>query len=471
MAINIPATVLDGLNKWLESGNWSEHIADVYKDHLYGYREIHDFDTYDELSAKIGQHWGITLRNVITMSFLSRETKSGNVIDVYLKRRGWKEKSIPKAYLKAVRNSVMTLYEVSDIRPGVSFLARDLFMGGDPILVEERIATKSMLPWENFAMRIVDVRGHNIIAGGLLPYDPELAEQVIDKIYQRALILKYGTGILYNEVSKIFGPKKIQDIILDTVLKLSDPVFSEEWLMATEFDPGDVKLPTLIDTNGDLGEFVRLRYSFAIGATQNQLRELLNDAPDMDAASSEIWNWVAPPAEESEARPKQAGTLTYQVHMDSGAAVPGTVKLKGNKLEVDVNSTEWAEKLQERLKDILGDLVSKPFLLHQSVKQAIAEDCDRPAPNEQLELSPEVESQILKNVYDQRYRRLLDEPLSMLDGSSPRAAVKTPEGEKNVVKWMKILETSEARVRQSKPVEPYDFLWMWQELGIAKLRK
>ena len=39
----------------------------------------------------------------------------------------------------------MSLYEVSDVRPGESFLARDLVRGGDPIRVTERTATKTRM--------------------------------------------------------------------------------------------------------------------------------------------------------------------------------------------------------------------------------------------------------------------------------------------------------------------------------------
>ena len=37
--------------------------------------------------------------------------------------------------MMALRNSVMSLYEVSDIITGQSFRARDLLRGGDPVLV------------------------------------------------------------------------------------------------------------------------------------------------------------------------------------------------------------------------------------------------------------------------------------------------------------------------------------------------
>jgi hypothetical protein len=49
-----------------------------------------------------------------------------------------------RAYIEALRRSRMSLYEVSDIVSGVSFLARDLVRGGEPVPVFERSATRSL---------------------------------------------------------------------------------------------------------------------------------------------------------------------------------------------------------------------------------------------------------------------------------------------------------------------------------------
>jgi hypothetical protein len=45
--------------------------------------------------------------------------------------------------MKALSVSVMSLYEVSEIVPGKSFLARDLIRGGEPILISEGTATRT----------------------------------------------------------------------------------------------------------------------------------------------------------------------------------------------------------------------------------------------------------------------------------------------------------------------------------------
>ena len=473
MTINIVAeTVLDGLIEWMWRGRWHNHFRDVFDDHIHAYCDLYDLADFDELSEKIGQHWGNTLYDMVLLDFLSRETEDGNIVDQYLKRRGWKEKALPKAYIKGIRNSMISLYEVSGIRPGESFLARDLILGGDPILVEERTATRSIAQWENFAMRIVEVRGHNIIAGGWLPYKPELSEKVIDLILRHAEDMRTRTDGLFEEHDENPESELSQDLALGKSLKMSAPLFSDAWLMDTVVDPEDEESRTLVNPEGHSIEFVQLCYSFAKGATQEQLRELLNDAPDMNAASSEIWNWTASRDEMPSSRPNQKGELIYSHVLwgaDDDTVVLGSIELKGNTLEGNVNSVERADRLQRRLEDLLGDLVTKPVSVHKTVEQANAEQRNRPAPAKQkVRPPPEIESQIIKDVYDNHYRSALDKPLGMLDNISPRAAVKTPEGKAKVVKWLKILEMHQARSRQSVF---YDFTWMWQELGVANLRK
>ncbi len=211
--------------------------------------------------------------------------------------------------------------------------------------------------------------------------------------------------------------------------------------------------------------------SFAKGTTQKQLGDLLNVAPDMEAASSGIWNWVSLAGEEANPRAKRAGGILDKAHLGSGTLSLAKIELKGQKLFANVNSAERAKRLKSRLKDILGKKVSEPIMVHQTVEQAMATHRAIPAPDEQAVLPPEVENQIIKEFYDRHYRETLDQPIPMLDDTSPRVAAKTPEGQEKVVAWLKVLETGEARMRRSEAIEPYDFLWMWQELGVSHLRK
>ena len=62
-------------------------------------------------------------------------------------------------YITALRTSLMSLYEASDIIPGQSFRARDLVRGGDPVVVSERTATRTLKTWDRIAARIVEHNG------------------------------------------------------------------------------------------------------------------------------------------------------------------------------------------------------------------------------------------------------------------------------------------------------------------------
>jgi len=41
-----------------------------------------------------------------------------NIVDDYLKRRGWRESVAGRRYLQQLRDSVLSLYEVVDVAPG-----------------------------------------------------------------------------------------------------------------------------------------------------------------------------------------------------------------------------------------------------------------------------------------------------------------------------------------------------------------
>jgi hypothetical protein len=106
--------------------------------------------------------WGCAFEDFLTRDF----DDGSNVVDDYLKRRGWKEGASTRAYMAALRTSVMSLYEVSDIVRDTSFRARDLVRGGEPVLISERSATRSLKQWDRIATRDHD-RRHSICVRAL----------------------------------------------------------------------------------------------------------------------------------------------------------------------------------------------------------------------------------------------------------------------------------------------------------------
>ena len=109
-------------------------------------------------ATKIGRSlllagWDMTLWGVAFEDFLGRqfEPDGRNFVGEYLRRRGWNESAPTKAYIRGLRNSIMSLYEASAIVSRQSFLARDLVRGGDPVLISERTATRTLKEWDRIA--------------------------------------------------------------------------------------------------------------------------------------------------------------------------------------------------------------------------------------------------------------------------------------------------------------------------------
>ena len=115
---------LDGLIAWTRRPEWREVMAETLVRHVAkacagADLEIEDlWDVLDDVAQ--GVIWGAAFEDL-----LASDLPDGrNLADEYLKRRGWKEPAPNKHYMRALRTSVMSLYEVSGVVPGVGEAAR-----------------------------------------------------------------------------------------------------------------------------------------------------------------------------------------------------------------------------------------------------------------------------------------------------------------------------------------------------------
>ena len=238
MAIHITDSKLEGVLKWMLREPWLGHFHEAINDHFHAYFDKHDTDNFDQLDEMIGRHWVTQLHLIAINDILSRETEDGNVTDIYLKKRGWKERAVPKAYLRGIRNSVMSLYEARDVRPGESFMARDLFLDREPFRVEERDATKKMVPGQHMAMRIINFRGHWIMANGMLPFEPNLSKVAIKQVHWLAGQAEAGLRKMSSsERSNDPAPEAFRDMALTMTLKVYSHLICDIWLNRTMQDP------------------------------------------------------------------------------------------------------------------------------------------------------------------------------------------------------------------------------------------
>lgn len=91
------------------------------------------------------------------------------------------------------------------------------------------------------------------------------------------------------------------------------------------------------------------------------------------------------------------------------------------------------------------------------------EDADAPP-----EIPPEVQARVIRDLLDRHYHRWPDESLPALAGKTPRQAAADPQSRKPLIDTLKDMERNEERMSRSKDTPPYDFAWLWNELGIER---
>jgi hypothetical protein len=178
---------LSGIIKWCAREDWRPRVDAVMAEHFEPAMKAFGLD-FPKISQALGGTWAVTLWGCAFEDFLTRRFGPGdeNPVEVYLRRRGWKEAVAARTYMIALRTSVMSLYEASDILPGQSFRARDLVRGGDLVVVSERTATRTLKTWDRIAARIVEHNGKMILAGGLLSFTLEASEGLFSRLRDQA---------------------------------------------------------------------------------------------------------------------------------------------------------------------------------------------------------------------------------------------------------------------------------------------
>lgn len=429
-------------------GDWRERLQDVVAEHLMPALEEFEVDQAG-LADLLGEQWSGVLWGCGFEDFLSQHYEDGNIVDLYLKRRGWKETALNRAYFTALRDAPVSLYEVGDVQPGTSMVLRDLLSDAAPVTVREKSATRTLKQWDRIAVRVVPERDHNVISGALLPFRSEAVDFLFAGL-RDALKLKKRNAL-----------RLTRDQLLGCA-----PIFTSAWLFIEIDRALSPAQPQFTNSDGDDVLFHDLRYPLASGVTQQAVAERLDRVKGFLADGPKFWNWLA-------ARKGRGGRAGGGIMLDTqmeGATVLGSVELKGRTLLVTVNSAERVAKVQALIDAAAGDLLKSPLTTIRTVDQMRA-DQRRDGPSEATdEIPPEIARQLMRDHLDKHYRETLDAPIPALGGKSPRQAVRTAAGREKVIEWLKMLENRSAGHGEG-PIAEYDFGWMWVELGLLEHRK
>jgi hypothetical protein len=463
------ANSLAGLQRWVRREEWREAFAETIDLHL-GEACADAGVPFEQLADVIGDHRATIALACAFEDFLTRELDDGrNVADDYLKRRGWNESVSNKTYIAGLRSSVMSLYEISDIVPDQSFLARDLVRGGEPVRVSEKSGTHYLKPWDRIAARIVQAGPRTEMAGGVLPFSREASEVLLAALDDARKKARQETRKVIRQVGLKTDDAQAATALAETeFLRLSAFMFTDVWLddlLSRTLDP---QVPQLCNTDGDDIAFTTVHFPLNALVTAEGVRRALANIPALRPADEFFWNWLGPIAVPGRAR--RPDRQAFATMMDDGTPVLGTVELKDRTLVLEANSPQRAERGRAMLAAALQGMTGNPLVVSGSAEDVETAATAKSA-NSLSGVSPEEAREVIQTFMHRHYTDALDKPVPMLGNKTPRQAAKSAKGREKVAQWLKLLENGNARPDDDSPMAGYDVSWMWQELGVADLRR
>ena len=396
--------------------------------------EAEDDTAYDEFwgellerDDEIDEQWETVSEDVFDAWFwFDRPLPDGRTVAARLLEQATLLPPGQRRFLEAMRHTCLRLYEVTDVRPGVSVTLRDLF-DVLPVTVHEKMASRSMVRGDVFAARIVP-RG----ASG----QPEIEIGImnIPALSRRSLVGEVE-ALRREFVQEHPGESDAQ------FFKDIAPLLHMLWMM----DILDPPMPHLRNFDGE--DLLWTRTMFAV-LDRTRLVAALAAAEDLEAGDDgdKRWHWMGVSGD----KPISLGALHFAA----------------DTLVLETNSAGRGERGRRRLEALAGDAIRHRATTHEDVTQPLqdhartgqAAKMPEPLPRDQVE-------ELALGMYARHYRSWLDLPVPMLGGRTPRVAAKDVAGRAKVIELVRGLEGQyQKALKADQPA--YDPSWMWAELGL-----
>lgn len=344
--------------------------------------------------------------------------------DLFLERERARLNPGERAYLERMRVSHMRLYEVMDVRPEEGLHLVDLWTD-ERVWVRERRATLQVVRWDLLAARVVPgVEGVQVLDGGLYLYPTEAREAILKEL-RRA----------HRRFTRRCPGEDLGDFF-----KRATVLFHRAWLDWVVFPP----TPILVTPEGD--PIVLARVIFDVRDRPGLLRAL-SGHPDLVDQDDGSYAWLE--------------GISAQTRRNLGTFI-----LKGDRVVFETMSRERAARGRRFLEELAGEAVRHRATRHEDVERALAKSHRFPEPPGS-DIPPEVEAEVVGELYERHYRNWPDQPIPALGNRTPRQAARLKTMRPRLIALLKEFESRSERMRQEgRPA--YDFGWMWQELGLER---
>jgi len=364
----------------------------------------------------------------VPWSLYSFTVEGKTVAEWFREEMGTRLSQDDRAILDDEGRAWLSIWEVVEVEPGVSVRVRDL-LSGEERRVTERSGTEEMVPRDTLLARIVDHEGIFLFSGlhpRILP--PVEAAEVVDKV-RRRLRRKGQVPVDRLRAEKIgrYMIRCWEDAAEELVHRFSAP-------------------PDLRNSDGDELLFTIDHFVFDSG-DRAEIERRLGSQED-----------VEPPGPDD---PEEGYVFHRAGARKDEMILVGRAVLSKGKLRLETNSMKRADSLRARIEELCGGLVRHKLREH-SDPVALLKEAEGKSPKAKPPPIPE-NAAIVREYKDRHYAGWIDEPLPALEGKTPREAVRTKEGRREVDLLLRDMENREHRLPEA---ERYDFTRIRRQLGL-----
>lgn len=361
------------------------------------------------------------------------------IVDWYLDERGKRLPAADRAWLEAQQASWLSVWEVVGVEPGAVLELVDL-LSGERRQVHEVSASQSLVARDAILARVVDDVAVSVLCG---VHPRALPPAEADEVVQRARrgLRRRGKVPVADLRSGLVG----RDLI-------------ELWEeVVEEHDRRQRIPPNLSNTDGE--PFLLTTDQFAIApGTEAEVEELLALLPGVERSDPHGGPHGGPEGEPPEFTFVRPGN---RLHSSWENTILGRAWIARRVLHVESNSRARADRLRTLVEGACGERLRHRGRRHVDPlsEKAATERSGRDLAETPAELVP-----VLLELKRRHYADWADQPLPALAGRTPRQAVRTPAGRRQVDLLLREMENHEQRSGDSAP---FDFASLRRDLALG----
>ena len=343
--------------------------------------------------------------------------------DLYLGPGGPLLTAHGRSWLEEINKRPLSLYELRQVRPGEGVAVVDLLHPEQPELwVRERSGSRSMVQYDILGGRLARQEGDWVFTGALYPFVRDEGLALRDEILREMEGVDWQSDLAREVVAVI---------IIDS------------WLLSLS---AKRPLPTLVDASTQ--NTIRLTTDHYRVTDWDALESILAGQPDVEGDRASGW-----------VRFEEMGGEMRRARARLDAKGADALEVSCRTLELADESRKWLERLtRAALKFRVREVVDP-----RSPKAMESADRSRGG-----KAPVQIPAGALREVMAHLYGNWADIPIPALGKKTPRQAVGSDEGRRAVIDLLRSYEHAEQRRVRDQGGEPFDFGFLWEQLGLDR---